>query len=281
MPVYDLFIGEKSTEIQLELLNKIPARFDDHYYSFSLSKDYETESRDEDSRRKKGSTSRRSCCVPYCTKSGYYHVEGHGVVSYFSFPSELGLRKQWLARIKRDEGDLFEITKNTFVCSQHFKKDDYRDVSSYSGRRYLKSTAIPSVFSCWEGEVTNWNPKKLRKPNKLVNLCDSRVQTTCTSVVPTEDTSEFAPTCEPISLFEDDGPDLLETTVTDNGMDLMSCSTTITHNDYTELLNRISNLELENEKLQSQVESLQSENRFTIDRLSVDNITFYIQVFQI
>ena len=58
------------------------------------------------------------------------------------------MRKEWIAKICRDVGPGFNITKRTKICSVHFKADDFflgvYDVQT--ARRRLKPTAVPSVF---------------------------------------------------------------------------------------------------------------------------------------
>lgn len=56
------------------------------------------------------------------------------------------MKRRWIAAIKRDEGPQFQISKATKVCSKHFVESDFW-TSVASGRRLLRDSAVPSVFS--------------------------------------------------------------------------------------------------------------------------------------
>lgn len=66
-------------------------------------------------------------------------------VSYHRFPSDVGLKKKWIAAIKRDEGPLFRVSKATKVCSLHFLATDFC-TNVASGHRLLLESAVPSIF---------------------------------------------------------------------------------------------------------------------------------------
>ncbi|XP_056095645.1 golgin subfamily A member 6-like protein 6 [Rhinichthys klamathensis goyatoka] len=78
------------------------------------------------------------CCVPQCANSSRYN----SVISFHAFPIDPEVRAQWLARIRRDN---FTPTKNTRVCSVHFKRDDF--VLTIRTLRKLKKGTIPSLFA--------------------------------------------------------------------------------------------------------------------------------------
>ncbi|XP_064479207.1 uncharacterized protein LOC135392423 [Ornithodoros turicata] len=85
------------------------------------------------------------CCVPVCRQRGY--VDEHGQkVSFHRFPEDSQVRKLWIVAIKRDPGKHFQITKNTKVCSLHFKEDDFLS-NVASGMRILRDGAVPSIFA--------------------------------------------------------------------------------------------------------------------------------------
>ncbi|XP_064456907.1 uncharacterized protein LOC135367543 [Ornithodoros turicata] len=67
-------------------------------------------------------------------------------VTYHKFPRDETLFKQWIIKIKRDEGPLFEVTRHTKVCSKHFTEDNFVP-NVASGKRILRDDAVPSVFS--------------------------------------------------------------------------------------------------------------------------------------
>ena len=80
---------------------------------------------------------RTHCCVPECTKKGYREEDGTKV-SFFKFPIENPMKKKWLHAIRRDEGQYFNVTKSTRVCSRHFREGDIQ--KSLSGKNELKRT---------------------------------------------------------------------------------------------------------------------------------------------
>lgn len=67
-------------------------------------------------------------------------------VSYHKFPTDMQMKKRWIAAIKRDEGQYFTVSKATKVCSEHFVESDFWP-SVACGRRLLRDTAVPSVFA--------------------------------------------------------------------------------------------------------------------------------------
>lgn len=77
-------------------------------------------------------------------------------MSYHRFPSDKGLKKKWIAAIKRDEGSLFRISKATKVCSLHILETNFWE-NVASGHRLLKKSAVPSIFPFRK-------TKPLRKP---------------------------------------------------------------------------------------------------------------------
>ncbi|CAN8032360.1 unnamed protein product [Ixodes persulcatus] len=85
------------------------------------------------------------CCVPLCKRYGYTSESGRKV-SYHRFPTDVALKKRWIAAIKRDEGPFFSVSKATKVCSEHFVTADFWNGVA-SGRQLLRDTAVPSVFA--------------------------------------------------------------------------------------------------------------------------------------
>ncbi|XP_064461592.1 uncharacterized protein LOC135371457 [Ornithodoros turicata] len=66
--------------------------------------------------------------------------------SRIKFPKSEALFKQWISKIKRHEGPLFEVTRHTKVCSKHFRDDDFVP-NAASGKHILRDHAVPSMFS--------------------------------------------------------------------------------------------------------------------------------------
>uniref|UniRef100_A0A8C9YC65 THAP domain-containing protein 1 n=1 Tax=Sander lucioperca TaxID=283035 RepID=A0A8C9YC65_SANLU len=71
------------------------------------------------------------------------------------FPVDAAVRTEWMQKIRRDD---FNPTKNTRVCSRHFKKTDFNVTAR--GLRRLKKGAVPVYFS--------WNGYKLPAPRPSV-----------------------------------------------------------------------------------------------------------------
>ena len=63
----------------------------------------------------------------------------------------------WVWAIRRDVGRNFHITKNSRVCSRHFKDSDYK--TTLTGKRKLNNDAVPSIF-VWKKS----SPKKRKPP---------------------------------------------------------------------------------------------------------------------
>ena len=97
-----------------------------------------------------------SCYIPECTKKGYLDENGRKL-SHFKFPDDPLRRKKWIHAIRRDEGVYFQIQEWTKVCSRHFR--EYEFIKALSGRRDLRSNAVPSLFP-W----TRTSPRKLSSP---------------------------------------------------------------------------------------------------------------------
>ena len=105
------------------------------------------------------------CCVPSCYSNSR---TTKGDVSFHSFPSDGGLRRQWLANIKRDVGKWFSLNEHTKICSLHFPSDCFHEGEhrrlegklSSQTRRKLKKDAVPTIFSFRS------LPKKRKEPAK-------------------------------------------------------------------------------------------------------------------
>ena len=63
------------------------------------------------------------CCVPYC-RSGYDETSSsNSSISMHKFPL---MEQVWLRAINRSD---FTVTKNSRVCSLHFRPSDFKDSS--------------------------------------------------------------------------------------------------------------------------------------------------------
>lgn len=73
-----------------------------------------------------------NCCVPLCTKKDKRDKETGEKFSFFRFPEEENIKKQWIHAIRRDVGPKFSINEGTRVCSRHFRGEDLQ--RSLSGK---------------------------------------------------------------------------------------------------------------------------------------------------
>lgn len=106
------------------------------------------------------------CCVPLCNGDSRYHED----LRFHRIPGRTKdekLKKEWLVKIRRDEGPDFKITTSTRVCSRHFTKEDYLPPTK-SGSQRLKRGAVPSNF--------NWN-SSFKARRKIIRHVDRDTQT--------------------------------------------------------------------------------------------------------
>ncbi|CAH2087126.1 unnamed protein product [Euphydryas editha] len=86
--------------------------------------------------------------MPRCAATGCNNNGNH------SFPKDLRIRRLWEKALKRRN---FKAKNSSRLCSEHFIESDYEGVSSSTGlpqvHRYLKKTAIPTVFA-WKKPTT-------------------------------------------------------------------------------------------------------------------------------
>ncbi|XP_059905363.1 THAP domain-containing protein 3-like [Gadus macrocephalus] len=83
------------------------------------------------------------CCVPQCTSS--HRKKSNRGQTFHRFANDLGLRREWIIKIKRDPGRHFKINTYTKVCSEHFLPDCL--VKTKTGITKLKQGAVPTVFA--------------------------------------------------------------------------------------------------------------------------------------
>ena len=86
------------------------------------------------------------CCVPGCIN----HSPKTCNISYHRIPNDKGLRKAWLARIRRDN---LRPSQKCYVWSEHFTDDCFESdlkaqlMPELKVKRRLKRDARPSMFS--------------------------------------------------------------------------------------------------------------------------------------
>ena len=109
----------------------------------------------------------KKCCVPNC-KSGY---STNHYVTEFSFPCEtnLELRRKWILAIRRKD---FTVTKNTFVCENHFEEKFIRQNNSGQKRLRWDMEPVPSIFPYPPSVRATSHSQTKRNPRKRVKLSD-------------------------------------------------------------------------------------------------------------
>lgn len=56
------------------------------------------------------------CCVPFCLNSGFKVKRGIIDVTFHNFAQEASRKKEWLVRIRRDEGPDFQVSYFKLIC---------------------------------------------------------------------------------------------------------------------------------------------------------------------
>ena len=133
------------------------------------------------------------CCVPLCTRKGYRDEETGEKVSYFKFPTEERLKKLWIYAIRRDEGKNFQVSKNTKVCSRHFKSDDLK--KSLNGVVSLKNGAVPSVFA-WKRSSPCKRPPPTPRISSMATSVSQNLNENISELVESACSSESLETLE-------------------------------------------------------------------------------------
>ncbi|XP_078348406.1 uncharacterized protein LOC144633403 [Oculina patagonica] len=107
------------------------------------------------------------CCVPLCNNDQRKSSATGKKLKFFNFPKDGQLRKAWIIAIRRDEGPLFKIQKDsTLVCSEHFKTDEIQ--TTLAGRKRLRDQAVPSVFA-WT-KTTQQRPENVFQRRKKLRF---------------------------------------------------------------------------------------------------------------
>ena len=96
-----------------------------------------------------------NCCVPLCTKKDKRDKETGEKISFFRFPEDEDLMKQWIHAIRRDVGPYFSVNEGTRVCLRHFKTEDLH--KSLNGRVSPRPGAVPSIFA-WKRSLPRKRP---------------------------------------------------------------------------------------------------------------------------
>ena len=89
-------------------------------------------------------------CSSYGCNSRYSPEAKNEGITFYNFPKNEDLRTEWEKVVRRQD---FKSTKNSVLCSKHFKPEDFIVGEQ---RKKLKPGIIPSVF---EGMPSYYQPK--------------------------------------------------------------------------------------------------------------------------
>ena len=118
---------------------------------------------------------------------------GLPAVSFHSFPDPKTHKgKLWITKIRRDPGKDFKITKNTKVCSLHFKPQDflYSELQIESSRPRLMPNAVPSVFA-WTTHLSQRTTVTSKIAASLQQRCNFRTDQKDSSEMPNCDSCDI------------------------------------------------------------------------------------------
>ncbi|XP_039917728.1 THAP domain-containing protein 5 isoform X3 [Hirundo rustica] len=106
----------------------------------------------------------RYCAATRCKNRGGQSAKDQRKLSFYPFPLHDKERlEKWLRNMKRDS---WTPSKHQLLCSDHFTPDSL-DVRW--GIRYLKNTAVPTIFSSSDDEEKNSSqnsPQQVKKENQ-------------------------------------------------------------------------------------------------------------------
>ncbi|XP_039286978.1 peroxynitrite isomerase THAP4 isoform X2 [Nilaparvata lugens] len=97
----------------------------------------------------------KSCCAYGCTNSFRKNVDAKNKISFHHFPKDPETRKKWILATKWKN---FNPNEHTYICSVHFKFEDYYPRYA-SGLRKLRENVVPSIFDF---------PEHLQNPEKKI-----------------------------------------------------------------------------------------------------------------
>ncbi|XP_077991219.1 uncharacterized protein LOC144445507 [Glandiceps talaboti] len=88
----------------------------------------------------------RECFAPGCSNTQLDKDGNPSGIHFFRFPQDEPRRTLWCQQIKRQD-TIDDITANSVLCEQHFKKDDIRRTPYGANRYFLKKDSIPQQIS--------------------------------------------------------------------------------------------------------------------------------------
>ena len=83
-----------------------------------------------------------NCCVPFCNVTSKKNKN----LRFPRFPKKRELKDQWIAKIRRDEGDYFAVTENRRVCSKHLCEEDFKGSEDGKGRKLFRRKVLFQLF---------------------------------------------------------------------------------------------------------------------------------------
>ncbi|XP_034433525.1 THAP domain-containing protein 5-like isoform X1 [Hippoglossus hippoglossus] len=112
----------------------------------------------------------RYCAVKACrNRGGSSSRQDNRRISFYPFPLQDKPRLQrWVDNMRREE---WTPSRHQCLCSEHFTEDCF-DIRW--GIRYLKNTAVPTVFPSAEGD----GEKKVRSPKTRLGTLDADIEPT-------------------------------------------------------------------------------------------------------
>jgi hypothetical protein len=199
-------------------------------------------------------------------------------VSYFPFPKDAKLRKQWIIKIRRDEEECFEIKPHTKVCSLHFLPSDY-EYFPFSGKRFLYEGKIPTVFDCWKN-VGRGDLVKKGKPRKENRL---QAKHRFMASAPVSEATECVENDQSEGL--DDVDELTEPEAIQSDLSGLESGNIFDGSIHMEVVEKLSEKELDCKILNEKIRSLTSELdamklelrqcEFAVDNVRPSNIVFF------
>ncbi|XP_062347918.1 THAP domain-containing protein 5 [Cinclus cinclus] len=125
----------------------------------------------------------RYCAATRCKNRGGQSAKDHRKLSFYPFPLHDKERlEKWLRNMKRDS---WTPSKHQLLCSDHFTPDSL-DVRW--GIRYLKNTAVPTIFSSTDDEEKDSSqnsPQQVQKEDqKQTNVVSEKASVTLEPCTP-------------------------------------------------------------------------------------------------
>ncbi|KAF7651221.1 hypothetical protein LDENG_00113970 [Lucifuga dentata] len=114
----------------------------------------------------------RYCAVKVCrNRGGAASRQESKRISFYPFPLQDKSRLQkWMDNMKREE---WTPSRHQYLCSEHFTEDCF---NIRWGIRYLRNTAIPTIFPSIQDETEKKVPTIQRSPKVKTRMLDSNIE---------------------------------------------------------------------------------------------------------